>query len=58
MMDGRGLFPDGHHPVDIHLTPDVSRYARKLSRSERDVKYYFIDFGLTAHQNVWVQDHS
>ena len=49
MMDGRSLFPEGHHPVDMHLTPDVSRHARRLSRSEHDVKYYFIDFGMSSY---------
>lgn len=48
-MDGNPLFPDSHHPVDVHLSPDVSRYARRLSRADRPIKYYFIDFGMSSY---------
>ncbi|THH16194.1 hypothetical protein EUX98_g9342 [Antrodiella citrinella] len=49
MMDGRPLYPEDHHPQRTQLTIDGSRMARHLSRSERPVKYYYIDWGLSSH---------
>ncbi|THH15510.1 hypothetical protein EUX98_g9455 [Antrodiella citrinella] len=49
MMDGRPLFPEDHHPVHTHLSPDVRHQARCLSRMEKPVKYYYIDFGMSTY---------
>jgi len=49
MMDGRLLYPDDHHPQRTQLTPDGSRLARHFSRTERPVRYYYIDWGLSSH---------
>ena len=49
MMDGRQLYPDDHHPVRVQLTPDMTNFARYLSRTERPVKYYYIDYGMSTH---------
>ena len=46
MMDS-GLFIDAFHPVDPLMKRDFSGYARYKTRTERPVKYYFIDFGLS-----------
>ncbi|KAJ7282659.1 hypothetical protein C8J57DRAFT_1499628 [Mycena rebaudengoi] len=49
MMDGGPLFPRGFHP-DIHhhkRTPSGLSNARHYTRTQRPIKYYFTDFGLT-----------
>ncbi|CAL1712395.1 unnamed protein product [Somion occarium] len=48
MMDGRPLYPQGHHPVEINRTPDFLHEAPHLSRLDHPVKYYFIDFGISS----------
>lgn len=48
-MDGRPLYPHGHHPVRLAYTPDALFDAPALSRTQRSVRYYFIDFGLSSH---------
>ena len=48
MMDSRSLYPEGHHPVRIDDAPDGITDARPLSRSNCQVRYYYIDFGLSA----------
>ena len=45
MMDASEIFPDGFHFVQQDRTPDFSRRARYLSRTEKPPKYYLIDFG-------------
>jgi len=53
MMDVSTLFVDAFHPVDSIMKRDFSGYARYKTRTERPVKYYFIDFGLSRRY-----DHS
>ena len=48
MMDGRALYPDGHHPVRRNYSPDASHEVKPLPRAACDVRYYFIDFGLSS----------
>ncbi|KAK7691449.1 hypothetical protein QCA50_004848 [Cerrena zonata] len=48
MMDAQLLFPQGHHPVRLGYLEDGLHEAPCLSRQERPVKYYFIDFGLSS----------
>ncbi|RPD57198.1 hypothetical protein L226DRAFT_113083 [Lentinus tigrinus ALCF2SS1-7] len=48
MMDGRALYPEGHHPVRLNYSPDAVHEIRPLSRSSCGVRYYFIDFGLST----------
>lgn len=48
MMDAQLLFPQGHHPVRLGYVEDGLHEAPCLSRQERPVKYYFIDFGLSS----------
>ncbi|KAH8103567.1 kinase-like domain-containing protein [Cristinia sonorae] len=52
MMDGRILYPDGHHPITPRLAPDLSRHSTVLKRSNHPIKYYFIDFGLSSYFEV------
>ena len=47
MMDGNTLFIDPFHPVDSMMKRDFSGFARYKTRTERPVKYYLIDFGLS-----------
>ncbi|KAJ7140477.1 kinase-like domain-containing protein [Mycena crocata] len=50
MMDGQHLFPHGTHPDIRHqrLKPNSTyRNATHYTRTQRPVKYYFIDFGLS-----------
>lgn len=46
-MDGRALYPDGHHPVRTEYLPDGVLDAHPLARSGSGVRYLFIDFGLS-----------
>ncbi|TFK83980.1 hypothetical protein K466DRAFT_554244 [Polyporus arcularius HHB13444] len=47
MMDGRALYPEGHHPVRRKYSADAIHELRPLSRTNCPVRYYFIDFGLS-----------
>ncbi|KAJ7213204.1 kinase-like domain-containing protein [Mycena rebaudengoi] len=47
MMDGSPLYPEPRHPVDFSMKRDWSGPAKYLTRTQRPVKYYFIDFGLS-----------
>ncbi|KAI0049758.1 hypothetical protein FA95DRAFT_1571003 [Auriscalpium vulgare] len=48
MMDGRPLYPNGHHPLRRKYTPDAIFPANPLSRIDHPVRYYFIDFGIST----------
>ncbi|RPD57465.1 kinase-like protein [Lentinus tigrinus ALCF2SS1-7] len=48
MMDARPLYPQGHHPVQLNYTPDGMYRISPLSRTDRPVRYYYIDFGLSV----------
>ncbi|KAJ6603309.1 hypothetical protein DFH09DRAFT_1354580 [Mycena vulgaris] len=47
MMDGQHLFPYGFHPRFQDMKPDNSETAKHYTRTQRPVKYYIIDFGLS-----------
>lgn len=49
LMDGSNLYKDGWHPMNTWLARDGTdnlRLSRK--RSDAEIKYYFIDFGLST----------
>ena len=48
MMDGRPLYPHGHHPVRRNRSIDGLYEATALSRTEHPVRYYYIDFDLSV----------
>lgn len=49
MMDGRPLFPGGFHPSWKDFSPKLDGRARALKRRDvDDVKYFFIDFGISS----------
>ena len=48
-MDGGPLYPKGFHPSWQNLEADLRRHARPIHRRDaRSLKYYFIDFGISA----------
>ncbi|KAI9059871.1 hypothetical protein FKP32DRAFT_1093163 [Trametes sanguinea] len=48
MMDGRSLYPHGHHPVWRDRSPDAIEDLIPLARIDHPVKYYYVDFGLSV----------
>ena len=48
MMDGRPLYPEGHHPVRLNYSTDAIFELTPLSRIDHPVRYYFIDFGIST----------
>ncbi|KAJ6471696.1 hypothetical protein DFH09DRAFT_1476477 [Mycena vulgaris] len=47
MMDGQHLFPHGFHPQYQDMKPDKFETPTHYTRTQRPVKYYIIDFGLS-----------
>ncbi|KAI0794650.1 kinase-like domain-containing protein [Fomes fomentarius] len=47
MMDGRPLYPQGHHPVRLEYTSDNVYDATPLPRIDNPVRYFYIDFGIS-----------
>jgi hypothetical protein len=47
MLDAEHLFPQGHHPIYTHRTPDLKQDAPTVGRTEAPPRYYLIDFGLS-----------
>ncbi|KAJ6461161.1 kinase-like domain-containing protein [Mycena vitilis] len=47
MMDGQHLFPEGFHPQFYVNKRDAFERAKYCTRTERPVRYYFIDFGIS-----------
>ena len=49
MMDAASLFPNQFHPQDTFRTLDLGKIVKaEYTRTERPVKYYLIDFGLSG----------
>ncbi|OSC97553.1 kinase-like protein [Trametes coccinea BRFM310] len=48
MMDGRVLYPQGHHPVWRNRSPDAIHDLEPLHRIDHPVKYFYVDFGLSV----------
>jgi hypothetical protein len=57
MMDAGPLFPKPYHPVDTSRLRDFSDNRwflgdpKHYTRTQRPVKYYFTDFGISRHYN-------
>jgi len=49
MMDASPMYPEPYHPVRLEMKRDWSGLVKGHTRTERPVKYYFIDFGLSRH---------
>jgi serine/threonine protein kinase len=48
LMDASPLFPIPYHPGDYSHRRDWKGRSRNLTRTQRPVKYYFIDFGYAS----------
>lgn len=49
MMDADAMYPEGFHAVVPQYRPDYSGFAKHTTRTAAKVKYYFIDFGISAY---------
>ena len=49
MMDATNMYPLGFHPVLDNVLHDVSTPAPVIPRSMVEVKYYFIDYGISSY---------
>ncbi|KAG6369611.1 hypothetical protein JVT61DRAFT_14180 [Boletus reticuloceps] len=47
-MDGSNLYKDGWHPMEPWRACDGSELYLNRKRSEAEIRYYFIDFGLST----------
>jgi hypothetical protein len=47
MMDATPLYLDPYHPSRVKWKRDFSGRATYLTRTQRPVKYYFTDFGIS-----------
>lgn len=47
-MDGSNLYKDGWHPMNPWQARDGGDLVLTRKRSEAEIKYYFIDFGLST----------
>jgi len=56
MMDASPLYPEPYHPVRTYKKRDWTGTARHYTRTERPVKYYFIDFGLSRRYSAEDKD--
>ncbi|KAF8555578.1 hypothetical protein OG21DRAFT_1483816 [Imleria badia] len=48
LMDGSNLYKDGWHPMDTWRARDGGDLPPSRKRSEVEITYYFIDFGLST----------
>jgi len=48
MMDVTTMYPDGWHPILRNVSPDLTDAAHHCDRIDANVKYFFIDFGISA----------
>lgn len=46
-MDAAPLYPQHWHPIVDTRKRDMSATAEHLTRTQKPVKYYFIDFGIS-----------
>jgi hypothetical protein len=49
MMDATNMFPRGFHPIRSGYLQDVSTIATIIPRSMVEVKYYFVDYGISSY---------
>lgn len=47
-MDPKPLYPNMFHPFSPNMNRALTKKAKHYTRSERPVKYYFIDFGISG----------
>jgi len=49
LMDAADMFPQGFHPVQDILLPDLSDAAPIIPRLDVGVRYYFVDYGISSY---------
>ncbi|TFY54998.1 hypothetical protein EVG20_g9481 [Dentipellis fragilis] len=49
MMDATSMYPKPWHFVELNMRRDWKGKAKHYTRTERPVKYYYVDFGLSQH---------
>ncbi|KZT13173.1 uncharacterized protein LAESUDRAFT_638707 [Laetiporus sulphureus 93-53] len=50
MMDAHAMYPQGFHPIRESFFPDgVTTAAPHLRRADVNVKYYYIDYGISVY---------
>ncbi|TFY55072.1 hypothetical protein EVG20_g9454 [Dentipellis fragilis] len=49
MMDATPMYPKPWHPVKLDMRRDWKGKAKHFTRTERPVKYYYVDYGLSQH---------
>ncbi|KAJ3556602.1 hypothetical protein NM688_g1935 [Phlebia brevispora] len=47
MMDPKPLYPNMFHPFSPRMNLNLTAKAKHFTRTQRPVKYYFIDFGIS-----------
>lgn len=47
-MDGRALYPRGHHPIRKNRSLDTIEALTPLQRIDHPVRYFYVDFGLSV----------
>lgn len=57
MMDGRALYPGGHHPASIESSPDLYEELVPLLRIDNPVRYLYVDFGLSVRFQPGASTH-
>lgn len=48
MFDATPMYPNGFHAVDNNRSPSWKQKAKHFTRTDRPVRYYIIDFGLSV----------
>jgi len=56
MMDASPMYPEPYHPVRLDMKRDWTGPVKHFTRTERPVKYYFIDFGLSRRYTAEDKD--
>ena len=47
MFDPSKMYPQEHHPTQVHRDSDIKGGAKRYTRTQRPPRYYLIDFGLS-----------
>lgn len=56
-MDAHHMFPLGFHPVKDLLLHNIVTPAPIIPRRDAGVKYYFVDYGISAYFPAGSQSH-
>ena len=48
-MDATNMYPYGSHPIQSEYLQDVSTIVTIIPRAMVEVKYYFVDYGISSY---------